>query len=203
MAAPTTTPTSIARKTTQVGWSFWLQWTLATWLGFLISLLLVEVGEKPDVSIWEGAIGGVTIGLSQWLVLRQRFDRAIGWLVVNCLIWGLLAGISLGAVGWAAPRTPTISLRVIYGAINGAQVGALVGFTQWLAIRPQVRRPWGWILANMVSWSLGLSFGWAVGGVLRQMTRLFLGEIIGLTIAWAIVAILTGIALVKMTKREG
>ena len=193
----------ITRQVSQAGFGFWLQWTLATWLGFLISLLLVEVGEKPDVSAWEGAIGGLTIGLSQWLVIRQRFSGTVGWAVLNCLGWGLLGGMSLGAIGWAAPRTFDISLRLIYGAINGAEVGALLGLVQWFALRPHVRRPWSWLLANMVSWALGLSIGWAVGGVLRRMNHLFLSEILGLAFAWAIVGTLTGIALVKIVNRDG
>ncbi len=201
MATPTSTAAKMSSQASKVGWGFWLRWSLATWLGFLVSLLLVEVGEKPDVSLWEGAIGGITIGLAQWLALRQHISVGIKWLAANSLIWGILGGIGLGAVGWVAPRTPDFSLRLFYGAINGAQVGALVGFVQWFALRPQVRRPWGWILTNMIIWALGLSLGWAVGGLLRCLTHLFLGDVIGLTITWAIVAILTGIGLVKAMNR--
>jgi hypothetical protein len=37
---------------------FALLWTLATFSGFLLSLLLIEIGEKPDIGVLEAAIGG-------------------------------------------------------------------------------------------------------------------------------------------------
>ena len=51
----------------------WLQWVLVTTVGFLLSLYWVEIGERSDIRATEGAIGGIAIGLAQWLVLKRRF----------------------------------------------------------------------------------------------------------------------------------
>jgi hypothetical protein len=47
---------------------------------------------------------------------------------------------------------------------------------------------------------VAIPVGSAVGFVLREFTQLFLGEVIGLTITWLVVAILTGINAYKLLK---
>lgn len=39
--------------------SFIFLWTFATFGGFLLSLLFIEVGDKPDIGLVEAAIGGL------------------------------------------------------------------------------------------------------------------------------------------------
>ncbi|NER32009.1 MAG: hypothetical protein F6J89_31485, partial [Symploca sp. SIO1C4] len=48
--------------------TFWWQWVLVTLASFLVSLLLIEIGERPDIGTFEGVIGGSLIGLGQSLV---------------------------------------------------------------------------------------------------------------------------------------
>ncbi|MEH2455632.1 hypothetical protein [Nostoc sp.] len=40
--------------------------------------------------------------------------------------------------------------------------------------------------------------GWAVGMILRRLTQLFFGEVIGLAITWLLVGILTGMNAHKL-----
>jgi hypothetical protein len=42
---------------------------------------------------------------------------------------------------------------------------------------------------------MGLTLGWSVGGVLRTVTGLFLGEVVGFALGWAVVAAVTGVTL--------
>lgn len=183
----------------KIGYSVWLQWVLVTIVGFLLSLYWVEVGERADIRAVEGAVGGVLIGLAQWLVLRQQFSQAWWWVLASSVSWGLIGGSGLGALGWVAPTVMHIPIRVVYGIVNGALMGAFIGVGQWLVIRTQFKRAWRWILISTVSWALGLALGWTIGGVLRRVTGLFLGEVIGLVFVWIVVAAITGVSLNYVT----
>lgn len=174
---------------------FWLQWVLVTLSGFLVSLYWIEAGERPDIGIIEGAIGGAIIGSAQWFVLRRQFSQARWWILASIVSWGLLGGNGIGALGWMAPRTLNVPLRVIYGTINGAMAGTVIGVIQWFVIQKQAQNARQWILASTLSWGTGLAAGWVIGAVLRVFTGVFLGEVVGLVVTWLIVAGITGIAL--------
>ena len=186
---------SIPLKLIKNEYGVWLQWVLATLLGFLVSLYWVEVGERSDIRAVEGVIGGVAIGLAQCFVLNQRFSKTWGWILASAIAWGVLGGSGFGALGWVAPKVMSVPLRVLYGTVDGATVGATLGLGQWLILRKQARRSGLWVLASTVGWSIGLAFGWVVGAVLRWLTGLFLGEVVGLAVGWVVVAAITGVAL--------
>ncbi|NEO97877.1 MAG: hypothetical protein F6K58_04045 [Symploca sp. SIO2E9] len=178
--------------------SFWWQWVLVTLASFLVSLLLIEIGERPDIGTLQGVIGGSLIGLGQSLVLWQRISKAWWWVLANIISWGLIGSSSLGAIGWIAPRTDQINLRLVYGVVDGLQIGVVLGVAQWLVFRKQISKAWRWILASSWCWSIGLACGWSVGGFLHQLTRLFLGEVFGLAVVWLAVSIMTGAALISL-----
>lgn len=184
-------------KSVKIGWGFWLQWVFFTVVGFLVSLIFVEVGVKPHVGALSGALGGGVMGLAQWLVLRNRIFRARWWVVVSIVVWLLIGASSLGALGWIAPRTEQILVRVLHGFINGVVVGAVVGLGQWFVLRKQIYREEWWMVANIFAWAVGLPLGWAVGGFIYGMTDLFISEVVGLVVTWFFVAAVTGIALVR------
>lgn len=184
-------------KSEKIGWGFWLQWVLFTVIGFLVSLIFVEVGVKPYVGAFSGAIGGAILGLAQWLVLRNHIFRARWWIVVNIVAWLLIGASSLGALGWIAPRTEQILVRLLHGLINGALVGAILGLGQWFVLRKQIYREEWWMVANILAWAVGLPLGWAVGGFIYQMTNLFFSELIGLVVTWIFVGGVTGVVFMR------
>jgi len=175
--------------------NFQLQWFLATLTGFLLSLFWIEIGEKPDIGFSEGAIGGAILGLVQFLALKPQLARSRWWILSSVLTWALIAGCGLGAVGWAAPRTAYLPLRLIYGAIDGARIGLLISIGQWWVLRQAVPAAWRWLAASSLSWGFSLAIGWVIGGLLRLATHLFLSEVIGLAVTWAIVGATTGLVL--------
>jgi hypothetical protein len=181
-------------------YSFWLQWVFMTIIGFLLSLYWVEIGERSDIRGVEGAIGGIAIGLAQWLVLKGRFSPTGWWIFASMLSWGLLGGSPLGALGWVAPKVMSIPVRIVYGIIEGAIVGVIIGMGQWWILKNHVKQAWLWILASIVGWVMGLTFAWVVGAVLREFTGVFFGEVVGLTLGWFIVAAITGVALCCLEK---
>ena len=185
------------QNSAEIGWGFWLRWVLFSLIGFLASLLFVEVGIRPYVGWLPGAIGGTVTGLAQWLALRNTFSGARWWLIISVITWGLLGASDLGALGWIAPRSEILVVRAIVGIIDGAQIGFLLGLGQWLVLRSLPKAHW-WILLNSLAWAIGLSCGWTVGGVFYAIAHLFIYEVLGLALAWVVVGGITGVALVGL-----
>src|SRR5512142_3012690 len=94
----------------------WLGWTLATALGliigFLPSLLLVNVLSLQWARILVPLLAGFLIGLAQWAVLRNY--------VVNSHDWGLAGGTSW-AVGYA------LGLFLI-DTLSSTPLGSFIGY---------------------------------------------------------------------------
>ena len=177
---------------------FWLKWVFVTVVGFLASLIWVEIGERPDMGLLAGAVGGAAIGFAQWFVLKQYIYQPWQWIFASIIGWAVLGYSPIGAIAWVAPRTPDLFDRILYGIIDGSQVGLWIGLWQWFALRVQVPRAWKWLWVSPLCWTVALPIGWAFGGVIRESTRLFLGDVLGLTLTWAMVAGMTGIALVRL-----
>lgn len=192
------------------GATLWLGWTGLTWLAFVGSLLFVEIGERSDLSLTEGLLGGGLIGLAQWQVLRVSFGQTTAareappwksshrWLVASVLGWGTLTLFHVGALGWMAPGTQNLFFRSFLGIVYGGYVGAGLGVAQWLAIRKQVTRAWRWIPLSSGIWAVAIALGWLVGGCLRAVSHLFISEVIGLVVAWGAIAALSGIGIVGL-----
>lgn len=179
---------------------FCFKWTGSTFIGFLLSLLLIEVGQRGELTTTDAMIGGTVIGLTQALVLGQFFPNTWLWIFVNLIAWGLLAGGDIGVIGWVAPNSMVLNVRLIYGLIFGAMVGFWLGLWQWSIIRSYFHQAWHWIWIMSLSWALGLSVGWTVGGILRAISRLFVGEVIGLSVTWLIVGLMTGLGMIALSK---
>jgi hypothetical protein len=177
--------------------SFILQWIFATFSGFLLSLLLIEVGEKSDIGVLQAVIGSLAVAISQSLILRQPM-LSLKWVLCTLLGWVAITAMGIGAIGWIVPTTEQLPVRIFSGLISGAIGGFCIGFAQWLVIYQPVPSAWRWILISAGSWSVAIPIGSAVGSILRQFTQLFLGEILGLAITWLVVAILTGINAYKL-----
>ncbi len=158
-----------------VGRGFWLQWVLATAIGFIIggaiSGVLVLAAETQFANVtspWTGAIAlatadavafglhGAALGSAQWLVLRNVIARPGGWVVATAGGWaaaGIVSGILGGAFGGAltgvGPDYGYIGVVIAYA--SGFASLLLPGFVQWLALRRQVERAGWWVLAQALS----------------------------------------------------
>ncbi|WP_413201087.1 hypothetical protein [Nostoc piscinale] len=181
----------------QVG--FILQWAIATLGGFLISLCWIEVGEKPDVGVAQASLGGLAIAFPQSLLIRHQILSG-RWVLATLLAWAIITAIGVGAVGWIVPNTPALPLRIFWGTNLGAVAGLIIGFAQWTAIPKSVALSWQWIFVSAIAWAMAVPIGAIVGMVLLRLTRLFLGEVVGLAIAWIVVAIFTGINAYRLLR---
>ena len=77
-------------------------WVLVTAGGWLIGLLLIAISYRlkwiDPTSNFEAVffLMGLSIGVPQWYLLRQRLPRAGWWIAANFIGWGLVAIIQRG-----------------------------------------------------------------------------------------------------------
>ena len=113
----------------QIGW-----WIAATALGWLVGLsgsrvLTLTLYGTLDVSaIWfrtlMTALVGGTLGLTQWLVLRQRVRHAVWWILTNVLSWGV--------VGWGAVSLTNKMIIPAVGIMLGPGIATSIAL--WLLL---------------------------------------------------------------------
>jgi hypothetical protein len=178
---------------------FTLQWTIATFSGFLGSLLFIEIGEKPDLGVIEAMIGALAISSAQSIILRHT-SFCLRWIFFSVLGWMIITVIGVGALGWIVPSIDILPQRILSGAFIGAIGGCGIGLAQWFAISQSVPLAWRWILINSVSWAIAMPIGFVIGIILRELTQVFFGEVIGLAIACLVMAVLTGMNAYKLLK---
>lgn len=169
-----------------------------TWLAFALSLLLIEIGEKSDISLADALLGGGLVGCAQWWVVRPYLHNAYRWAIATLLSWGALALLPVGAVGWIAPGTTDLWLRGLFGIAYGTCAGLILGVGQWAAMRPQIAQFWRWIPLSASTWAVAIALGWLVSGSLRATSHLFISEVIGLAVAWGAIAALSGVAIAEL-----
>ena len=117
----------LRRHLPRMGW-----WIAATTLGLLLGLvggrLLSRTLYSTLDKVWFGTlmtilIGG-SMGLAQWLVLRQRVRHAAWWILANVLGWGV--------VGWGAA---TLSNQMVIPAVGIMLVpGIATSIALWLLL---------------------------------------------------------------------
>ena len=130
----------------------WLEWTLATafgmLLGFLPSIVLVNVLDLALARILVPLFAGFLVGLAQWIVLRKYVNGVSDW------IWAAGAGWAVGyALGLLIINGLTGS--GLDGFIGYILFGAIVALVQWPILRREIPNVWTWILANVIGWTAG------------------------------------------------
>jgi len=107
----------LRRYLPRMGW-----WIVATTVGWLLALSGARSLWRASLStaldphpMWfvlgRVVLTGGTIGVAQWLVLRQRVRHAAWWIVTNVLGWGVSAVCSqwLGLWVFGAPTVATVA----------------------------------------------------------------------------------------------
>ncbi|NET01284.1 MAG: hypothetical protein F6K62_18905 [Sphaerospermopsis sp. SIO1G2] len=167
---------------------------ISTLGGFILSLFIIEIGEKPDLEVMEAGFGALIIALPQSYLLRTKV-LPFSWIISTILGWVLITIMSLGTLGWFVLSTQFLSFRIFYGIISGGIGGLVIGMTQWwLAIPPSLCWGWCWMFFNSAIWAIAFSLGSVVGKISYNLTHMFWGEIVGLGFTWLVVSILTGMS---------
>ena len=94
--------------------------------GFLVASSVFQAWGLAPAFGTIGALVGLSVGLTQWLALRQQAAKSIWWIPANILGYtgGLLAG---GQVPEVFPFARTVMLE--FGVTIGFTVGAVTGIT--------------------------------------------------------------------------
>src|ERR671924_515595 len=110
----------------------WLGWTLATaggmLLGFLPTILLVNVLDLGLAQIAVPALAGTVIGFAQWLVLGRYLTAGTQWDWTDGISWAAgywasQAVLSLFTEPLIAPAVSTTVIAVTSGLVAGAITG--------------------------------------------------------------------------------
>lgn len=79
-----------------------LRWILATTIGWAVPGLLLLFANPIGTDFLNGLLVGVSMGVAQWLILRQEVRWAGWWIIMNIIAWttgfALLPGILLTGV---------------------------------------------------------------------------------------------------------
>lgn len=131
-------------------WRFGLWWVMATTVGWVVGFAICEAQKAFFASLSaDGAVIGISIGIFQWIALRQRINRAGWWILASVIGYGIgkLAGDAV---------TQSVSGAVGIG-LSGATIGASVGIAQWVVLRRHVAQAGWWVPASAVAWAVGWS----------------------------------------------
>jgi hypothetical protein len=206
------------------GLTLWEQWLTATvtseMIGLAIIVIISTLSRNLQVNPYGllallGAIEGIVLGLSQWIVLR-RYIRHAGWWILATLVGAMIAWFSglfvstvLAITIAASPPTQQVSILLKGIIIQGTGVGVILGYAQWLVLQSHIRHQiWRkavrWLFANVAAWVLALLIAFIGVGELKSVSPLSLKTAMvaattGGTMG-AIVGIITGIALVSVLK---
>ena len=146
---------------TNVGWSFWLAWVLASIMGFGMGSLIgmsVSYALLPRMGITDefgvahlimfGTVLGAMSGFLQWVVLREKVARAGPWVLASALGFAMAGGI-LGAIGI---NENYVMAGILFATVFGVAGGILQGL---VLKRAQIARAGLWVLASILGSLVG------------------------------------------------
>ena len=121
--------------------------------------------------------------LNQLTLLRKRWGQDSISLVEGLGLWVRWCGMTWLAFG-VSLLFIEVGDRTDISVLNALAGGALVGFAQWLVIRPYVTEAYRWIGATALSWGLLALFdigaiGWVAPSTLSFLIRALCGLMYG------------------------
>lgn len=167
--------------TSYAGLILWLEWVLASIVGFAIGGAVGSLVSPTFGFIVTGAV----VGFFQWMILRQYMVQA-GWValaglstLVVCFAFGgaIMGGVS-GLVGGAFGL-------IAGGAAAGLVMGTTGGFFQSRFLGQHLSRISWWIVASALGWGIGEAVAVALGqGPGSIVGGAIAGVITGTTLVW-------------------
>lgn len=197
------------------GWENWGNWVLATIasgtvgsaLGLAVAMTIgiamaTSMGINSAVLAISGAAGGTVlgavVGIGQWLVLRQHFEKAGWWILVTAL--GMVMVMIGVAITTRVIAHPGIALIAV-GAISGSVVAA----GQWLILRQHFKRAGWWILSTALGggtamlivgamletggWSIVMTWAWVAGMTIGMAVE---SGLVYWAVTWAVAGAVVG-----------
>jgi len=177
----------------------WLGWTLATaggmLLGFLPTILLINVLNLGLAQIAVPVLAGTVIGFAQWLVLRRYVTASTQWNWSDGISWA--AGYILGLL--LIQMLPS-SIFVVF--IGYFLFGVIVALVQWPVLRREIPNALTWIVASALAWAAGY---WVSQAVLALFTDPLINPALGTSIiaitSGLVAGAITGVALIWIVRK--
>ncbi len=169
------------------GWRLWFLWLLAGAVGWGWSMDPGSFGEPRRFEILQSipaidvprytsvAVGGILVGVLQWLVLRRYVTASVRWVLAS------LGAVATGALVFFGVGRFDADLGWLAGV---GLYGTLAATLQCLVLRGQAARAAWWVLAGTVGWVVAIPFGDIMGPP-----------------GWALYGAITGTALVWMLRQ--
>jgi hypothetical protein len=177
----------------------WLGWTLATaggmLLGFLPTILLVNVLNLGLAQLAVPVLAGTVIGFAQWLVLRRYITTSTRWDWTDGISWA--AGYILGLL--LIQMLPSTVFVVFIGYFL---FGIIVALVQWPVLRREIPQVFTWLVASAVAWAIGY---WISQAVLSLFTDPLIDPVVGTAViavtSGLVAGAITGIALIWIVRK--
>ena len=177
----------------EVGWSFWLQWMLASILGFAVGAAMANAVTDLIFT----ALFGVAGGFTQWLVLRHRILGAGWWVLASTLGFAIVPIVAIAGVMAVSQIMSLDGNPLAAPILLGVLSGVLSALFPWLILRRQFAQAGWWIPAHLLGSLLGgamgivtfhavsaigyYDFSWTGAGA---MFGAGLGAVTGITLVW-------------------
>ena len=177
----------------------WLGWTLATaggmLLGFLPTILLVNVLNLGLAQIAVPVLAGTVIGFAQWLVLRRYVTASTRWDWTDGISWA--AGYILGLL-----LIQLLPSTIFAAFIGYFLFGIIVALVQWPVLRREIPQVFTWLLASALAWAVGY---WASQAVLSLFTDPVIAPVVGTAViaitSGLVAGAITGLALIWIVRK--
>src|SRR5258706_12011784 len=158
---------------------FWLQWLIATGLGWsisnwvpslilfnLINFFHLDTFNGPSVNTMtlaflRGLFVGTIIGGFQYLVVRKMIDRGKSWILSNSISWAF-AYMAGSWANWTVFQSSPTSRDIeifAYGTeltVIGICVSISLAFLQWSLVKRNVTNSVKWFSISIAAWSAPL-----------------------------------------------
>jgi hypothetical protein len=181
------TPTSSAM--TQATRTLYLQWVLATIVGWAIGFYVCEAIEHFISTVFvDGLVLGAGLGLAQGIVLRGRIAHPGWWAGATFLGFGVAKGVAAVLVNGQS--------AAVTAAMTAVLIGIALGLAQWLVLG--IRRPgaaW-WLPATIAAWAIG----WTIIGLVQSAGWPTITVYLGGGAGAAAAGLITGTALVWLVR---
>ena len=177
----------------------WLGWTLATaggmLLGFLPTILLINVLNLGLAQIAVPVLAGTVIGFAQWLVLRRYVTASTQWDWTDGISWA--AGYILGLL-----LVQILPSTVFAAFIGYFLFGIIVAVVQWPVLRREIPQVFTWLIASAIAWAIGY---WASQAVLSLFTDPLIEPVVGTAViaitSGLVAGAITGLALIWIVRK--
>jgi hypothetical protein len=196
---------------------FWLQWVIATGVGFAVGgglaggLLRTVIDSRGhaewspiDALTLSGAIFGGVIGMAQWWVLRPHIRQAGWWIPATSAGWA----ISMAGLAAAVQLGRSFGATTLLGALAFAAIGPLSATLQSLVLPRAYRQAGMWIAVGAAGFILGAVVGGAALAAATIVLDWFRPEDFPSAGPWAVMGAVagpvygaaTGLALIRLLR---